>query len=660
LVKKWYPLDNAAKVFPAVMTRRTSTLFRLEAVLDSPVRTLLLQQALENILPRFPYFQVELRRGFFWYYLQFIDLVPRVEPEQGYPCRYIPIRRGGCHLFRTIAAENRVAVEFSHILTDGTGALVFLKALLGEYFRLSGEDVSQMEGVFTREETPDPQEGEDAYKRYMDNSIPSPEKLSRAFHIPYPLAAKPVYHTVHGFLSAGAVAARAGEYGVTVTEFLAALFIQTLQTVRQSMKNPGRNRVSSTIRLEIPVNLRRLYPSRTVRNFTLFVTPGIDLRLGPWSFPEILKVVHHYMKVEVDARFINRQIARNVRGESHPLVRITPLGLKNFLLSLAYKKFGDSLYSGFLTNLGRITLPPELERHVRQIRFIPPRNPITKSNCGITGYGDRLTISFGRHVRESEVERIFFTGLREQGIPVTIQSGGTETMQCPDCQVEVVPGEQRCPLCGRSLGKQEGTVPPEKAESGEDPISRLEPGQKRRLGWELAILLLGSAFLIVLAIDFYTARSFTWSRYAGSALAAGAAVLSVIYFLHARFVLAGTLVFLTVSGWLFLLDLFRGGVTWFFSLALPLLALLAGTSALTAGLLRRLKSRGLNVPGFILIILALFCMGLDLLLNRTLSGTPEITWSAIVAIALFPVTVFMLFIHYRMRKGSDFRRFFHL
>jgi len=658
-MQKWYRLDNAAKAFPPVMTRRTSTIFRLEALLKTDVEVSLLQQGLENIIHRFPYFKVELRRGFFWYYLQDTDRIPRVESEGEYPCMFLPIRRGGCYLFRVIGQGKTMAVEFSHILTDGTGALIFLKALVGEYLRLAGFDLTGIQGIFTRDETPDPGEGEDAYKRYLDNSIPSPEKLSNAFHIPFKLADKNVFHTTDGLLPAETMAARSKEYGVTITEFLSAVFIDTLQTIRQNTKKASRGRAARMIRLEVPVNLRRLYPTKTVRNFTLFVTPGIDLRLGPWSFEDILKVVHHYMKVEVDSRFINRQIARNVRGESHPLVRITPLGLKNVILSLAYKKFGDNLYSGFLTNLGKITLPEVMAGQVEEIRFVPPRNPITKVNCGITGYKDNLMITFGRQVNEPEVERIFFTKLQAMGIPVKVRSGGTEKMICPDCKVEIAQGQTTCPLCGRQLNKPPESSALAKPEDKNEIIS-LEPKQKWRLGWELFTLLLVSALITVLAVDFYGTRSFTWSRYAAVSLAAASGIMTVFYFLHSRLLLAELCTLIITAVMLFLFDLFGDGRQWFLPLALPLLVLLAAATFFTVLQIKRLKSRGLNVPGFVLMGTAIFCLGLDILINYNLHGRISATWSVIVTISVFPVILFMLFIHYRVRKGLNLKRFFHL
>ena len=57
--------------------------------------------------------------------------------------------------FRVLVYKNRVAVEFFHALTDGTGALVFVKTLLAEYLSEKyGLSVPAEKGVLGRLEEP--------------------------------------------------------------------------------------------------------------------------------------------------------------------------------------------------------------------------------------------------------------------------------------------------------------------------------------------------------------------------------------------------------------------------------------------------------------------------------------------------------------------------
>jgi NRPS condensation-like uncharacterized protein len=125
------------------------------------------------------------------------------------------------------------------------------------------------------------------------------------------------------------------------------------------------------IRIEVPVNLRRMFPSRTMRNFSLYVMPGIDLRLGHYTFDEVVKTVYHQMTLETDKKLIGKMISRNVGGEKHPLIRRVPLFLKTLILSKLYET-GTKQYSGVVTNMGKIDLHPEINGLIHKFIFIPP------------------------------------------------------------------------------------------------------------------------------------------------------------------------------------------------------------------------------------------------------------------------------------------------
>jgi hypothetical protein len=63
--KFWTPLDNAAKIFPAIRSKEHTTVLRLTAVLNERIKISSLLKAVKRAEDRFPYFRVSLRRGFF-------------------------------------------------------------------------------------------------------------------------------------------------------------------------------------------------------------------------------------------------------------------------------------------------------------------------------------------------------------------------------------------------------------------------------------------------------------------------------------------------------------------------------------------------------------------------------------------------------------------
>ena len=420
--QEWYHLDNAATLFPSVASARITTLFRVSATLKRPVNVTALQNALANIMPRFPYYLVHLKAGMFWHFLVRKEGTPRVVADSRWPCMSTSHGMRGIYLFRVRAFGRRVAVEFSHIITDGTGALTFLRALLLEYFLLLGSGPCDPGDIFRKESAPDPDEFEDAYRRYFTKSVPGPEPHRRAFRLPYALLPVVVYRIVTGIVPVQELAGKAKEHGVTITVFLAAVLAQALHDLYLELSGAARRRAGKFIRLEVPVNLRRIYATKTMRNFSLFVMPGIDMRLGRYSLEQTITLFHHFMKVAVDGRFINQQIARNIRGERNPFVRAVPLFMKNLIFPYLYFSEGEALVSSVLTNLGVVAMPEPLSHLIERFEFIPAPTKWNKTGCAVITYGESTYITFGRMVHEAEVERRFFSALVKLGIRVKIES----------------------------------------------------------------------------------------------------------------------------------------------------------------------------------------------------------------------------------------------
>ena len=163
----WYRLDNAAIIYPSIQSARITTMFRFAATLTEAVDPAALQNALVRIIDRFPYYRVRLSRGLFWYYLEHNPNIPRVEKDVKYPCGRLSTIANRGFLFRVRYYHRRIAVEFCHVLTDGTGAVTFLKALVYEYLKETGKNPGEPGGIFTVDEEPDSGEFEDADNRLI-------------------------------------------------------------------------------------------------------------------------------------------------------------------------------------------------------------------------------------------------------------------------------------------------------------------------------------------------------------------------------------------------------------------------------------------------------------------------------------------------------------
>ncbi len=423
LAGNWYRLDNAARVFAALASRRTTTVYRVAVTLLAPVDAAVLQDALDALMPRFPYFRVRLRKGLFWHYLEEIPGAPRVRTERRAPCRRMTRGDDGPWQFGVLAFGRRIAVECSHVLTDGVGALVFLRALLAGYLERLGVAVPDHEGIPRPGEEPHAEEAEDAYRRFYDPTVPSPPFGTRALRLRGTALPSDDCRVVHGIVPLAPLRELSGEHGVTLTELLASILLASVADVAGNGGGP--------IALMTPVDLRGLYPSRTMRNFFLSVTASIDPRLGDYSFEEILRDVHHAVQGQVSAKSISRQIRRNVGAERNAFVRHVPLFLKVPAKRRLYARRWGTRFTTVLSNLGRVALPPSLDEHVERFEVIPNPSAAHGIGCAVIGYGERVVITFASIVSGTGVERAFFTRLRRMGLTVRIETNETGVSTAP-------------------------------------------------------------------------------------------------------------------------------------------------------------------------------------------------------------------------------------
>lgn len=391
-------------------------MFRLSSELGEPIKLSVLIKAYEQMLERCPYYQVELKRGLFWYYLEPNRVTARVEAESRYPCLFIPVKKRGVVPFRLIAYKNTIAFEVAHFITDGTGALEFLKGVLVAYHRLLGRTIPEG-GVMIDPALPYAQgEFEDSFLTSYKRDVPPAPMNSSSYKIRSRGVKPPVFYVIEGRVPTETIRQKAKAYGITVGEFVASLMIDSaLHLMRRH------NDTKRPIRISIPINLRRFFQSVTMRNFALTVEPGIDPRLGEYSFEDIVKTVHHFMKLELDTLYIRRQIARNVKSEKHPLIRIIPLFLKDPILKQFYRFFGSRVFTMSFSNLGMVRLPDALEGEVNHFSFIPPPHPKTVSASAIS-YGKTTSLVFASTLVSTELEQQFFSSLRKHGVTACIRT----------------------------------------------------------------------------------------------------------------------------------------------------------------------------------------------------------------------------------------------
>ena len=421
---RWMALDNAAKIFPAARNRHWSNVFRLSATFKEPIDRDIMQSALDVTIRRFPSIAVRLKAGVFWYYLEQIPKTPMILDEKPYPLSGMPIKDIKKCAFRVFIYGNRIAVELFHSLTDGNGGLTFIKTLSAEYiYQRYGVKVPTGDGIFDRLEEPSEDELEDSFIKYAGD-VPA----SRADTDAYRITAK---REVDGFktnttfiLDSSDVVAAAKARGLTVTAYLAAAFVVAAANVQR--QHVAKKRKYKHIKVLIPVNLRKMFPSTTMRNFVLYANTGIDPRLGDYTFDEICAIISHQMKLQITEKNMAAMIKTNVNSEKNPVIRVVPLFLKNFVMKLVFNAVGEKKSCFSFSNLGVVRPPEEFSRFVERMDFVIGVQAAAPYNLSALTYGDKIYLNVIRNISEPILEREIHNVLRELSVRHVVESNSRE------------------------------------------------------------------------------------------------------------------------------------------------------------------------------------------------------------------------------------------
>ena len=415
----WYKLDLSAIVYPTLQRRDFSSVYRISVLLKEPVKPDVLQQALDMTLPRFPTYKSSISRGLFWRYLEPNDRPgPFVQLDIKNPCMPMSFKANNRYLIRVYYYENRISFEAHHSLGDGTGGMYVLQTLTAQYLRLLGKEIDNDYFVLDINEKPDSGELEDAYMKYANSKVCPPRPGEKTYRVRGTKEPFYILNIIDGIMSVKQVQEVAAKYNATITEYLNAVLLYALLR-KQEADSPYKLK---PVRIAMPVNLRRFFPSKTLRNFITMIYPGIDPRLGEYTFDEIVRHVHNYMRYYINEKFLRGDITTNASTQRNPIIRVVPLFIKDFVVKNFYTRVQDRNSSAGLTNMGALKVPENMKQYIERFNIYMGQPFSRRTNCAIISFDDILTINFASSIVEADIERYFFTKLVQDGIHVKIES----------------------------------------------------------------------------------------------------------------------------------------------------------------------------------------------------------------------------------------------
>ena len=412
---KWRRLDNTAKIFPVIANEHLSNVFRISMTLDEEIVPEVLQQALEEVLPWFQGFRVKLRRGIFWYYFESNRRTPEIEKEASYPCKYIDPHSNQLYLFRVSYYQNRINLEVFHAVTDGLGAVNFIRELTYRYLQLL-----EGEGGTAPAEPSDScvTEVEDGYLKNYKKVKKARYSSRRAFHIREEQLPLDEVSVLHGYVKLAPLKAVSKAKQVSITKYLTACLIYAIYEEYFHGKI-----MTEHIGVNVPVNLRAFFDSETTANFFAVSCIEFLAQQEEVTFDDVLAVVCQQMEEKITKEKMEETISYNVSNEKKWYVRIAPLPLKWVAVNLIFRR-NDRNHTITLSNIGPIRVDEEYQDAIKQCHLIIGVSKRQPMKCAVCAYGEDVIVSFTSVYEDTKVQDRFFGILKNNGVPVELESNG--------------------------------------------------------------------------------------------------------------------------------------------------------------------------------------------------------------------------------------------
>ncbi len=401
----WYPLDSAAKVYPLSMNHNQMAVFRLSVTMVEDVVPEILQMALTFTIKRFPVFATTIKRGVFWHYIDSAKRRFAVEPETTLPCAPMDVALTGSPSFRVLYYKNRISVEFFHILTDGTGGMVFLKSLAAEYLRLLGYDIPCTEGVLDVNEVPDAGESADDFGGCVSGNKSSGFVDKPALQMSGTLSKIKPCQIIHFDIVSSQLRDLCHRFGCSVT----ALFVSMMMIAVKA----ATEETQGIVHIQVPVNMRNYFTSRTLRNFSLYVSVRLPVQ-EITSLEELIPRVSSQLKENITRE--NMQEMMNGAVKLVRSLRLIPLFIKAPVARVVYGFLGDRVFTTVLSNLGVVDLSAEMHQYVRKMDFVLGTVNLARAACSVVTVGDVCTFSIAKLTADPSFEERISLLLRENGL----------------------------------------------------------------------------------------------------------------------------------------------------------------------------------------------------------------------------------------------------
>jgi NRPS condensation-like uncharacterized protein len=415
IVPRFIPVDNAAQIFVAINSKKETTMSRIALTLKHPIDLNLMNDALKKIIKAFPFFQVYLRKHFFNYVFERTDDLPIIEKDTKWTNRYINFEQDKFP-FKIKVLGSTIALEMSHIITDGYGTLSFLLSLTNEYLRSLNYEIESNPIIKLHGDSIIPEEWQCAFRKIFPQKGPSVKMNPQAYIPKGEMISVKKYYSTRIIMNLKELQTKARKLNVTLNIYVSAIYTYALQEMFIEDIADGTTKPNIPIRIQIPVNLRKDYPTKSLRNFSYLYSPSFNIFENKHSFPELVEKMSSEIRHERHTDSLKNQISRNLRAENNIFFKLLPRVIKKILFKVLYHLFARSQYSGVLTNMGDIKLPPTMENLIESFDIIPCNSPVPGRNTALYSFNGKLEMNIGSSCNDLRLETKIINQMKELSI----------------------------------------------------------------------------------------------------------------------------------------------------------------------------------------------------------------------------------------------------
>ena len=410
----WRRLDNSAKIFPISAGKKYSTVFRLSAVLKEKIKPDILKIAVEKALEQYEFFKVRLKSGFFWNYLEYNPKKPIIEKEKEYPCKYIEPKENNNYLFKVTYFDTKINIDIFHSLTDGNSGVMFFREIIYNYIELAHKDEFKEELRIKRKFD---LSAEDSYIKNYDKKAKGNNSARKAYKLVGKKIKLGAISAIHEIIDLKQLKQEAKNNSATITQYLTAVLIYSIYKANY-LKYKGKK----PIKVCIPVNLKKYFPSNTISNFFSYITLEAEMERDNLNeFDKILEFVKKDFAKRLTPEEIQKTMSGNVKLGTNPFIKIIPLVLKKPIVRLSYieiRKYTTTTFS----NIGRIGIIGKYQKYIDNFLMLIAPEPVEKIKCSACSFENKIVFTVTSILDDCSIEEEFYKFLKQKNINVKIES----------------------------------------------------------------------------------------------------------------------------------------------------------------------------------------------------------------------------------------------